>query len=119
MSDSILESVKKVIGFEPEYKAFDQDLIMHINSTFMVLNQLGVGPKEGFMIEDDTSQWVEFLGATEMLRTQAVKSYVSIKARLIFDPPATSFVIQALEKQATEYEWRLNVQVDRPEETTV
>lgn len=107
---SILDSTKKSVGLSEDYDAFDPDLIMHINSVFFTLNQLGVGPAEGFAIDSASQEWDAFLGTDP--RLNAVKSYVYIKVRLLFDPPATSFGISALEKQATEYEWRLNVYVE-------
>ena len=106
-ADSILDSVKKVLGFDSEYDAFDIDIVMHINSVFSTLQQLGVGPKDGFSIDDNSATWDEFIGTAKNI--SSVKSYVYLKARLMFDPPATSFAIAAFEKQATELEWRLNV----------
>lgn len=110
MTDSILDSVKKAIGFDPTYTAFDVDLTMHINSVFSTLHQLGVGPENGFSIDDSTAVWGQFIGATPNINS--VKSYVAIKVRLIFDPPATSFVIASMEKVVQEFEWRLNIAVD-------
>lgn len=109
-ANSILDSVKKVLGFEPEYTAFDIDIIMHINSVFSTLNQLGVGPVDGFSIEDKAAEWASFIGSTKNI--SSVKTYVCLKVRLIFDPPATSFAIEAFEKQATELEWRLTAVMD-------
>lgn len=108
--DSILDTTKKALGLGADYDGFDPDIIMHINSVFFTLNQLGVGPSEGFAISGSDETWDAFLGSD--LRLNAVKSYVYIKVRLLFDPPANSFGISALEKQATEYEWRLNVHVE-------
>lgn len=110
--DSILESVKKALGLTEEYAVFDPEIIMYINSTFSTLTQLGVGPEEGFAIEDNTSKWDTFLQGDK--RLNSVKSYMYLKVRLIFDPPATSYLISAFEKQAQELEWRLNVKVDTP-----
>lgn len=107
MSESILESTKKVLGIAADYTAFDMDIVMHINSALATLNQLGVGPDAGFFIEDDSAEWGDFVG--EDPRYNQVRSYVYLKVRLIFDPPATSFVIAAMEKQIQEHEWRLNV----------
>lgn len=107
MTDSILDSTKKVLGIEASYTAFDTDIVMHINSVFSTLHQLGIGPIEGFEIEDQTTQWSDFLG-TET-RLNSVKTYVYLRVRLLFDPPTTSFAIAAMQKQAEEYEWRLNV----------
>lgn len=107
MENSILFSTKKILGLPAEYTAFDQDIITHINSVFYILSQLGVGPKEGFMIEDETNEWEEFVGPPTQLN--AVRTYVFLKVRMLFDPPTTSFLIEAMNKQIEEYEWRLNV----------
>lgn len=107
MLKSILDSTKQVLGIEPDYTAFDQDVIMAINSAFSTLNQLGVGPEEGFFISDKTTEWDEFIG--DDIRLNAVRTYVCLRVRLIFDPPATSFAIQAIEKQIEELAWRINV----------
>lgn len=109
---SILKSIKKLLGVPEEYDVFDTDITIHINSAFSTLNQLGVGPSEGFSIEDDTETWGMFLGDNTQINS--VKTYVYIKVRLLFDPPTTSFAIDALKKQAEELEWRLNVQSDKP-----
>lgn len=105
--DSILNSIKKILGIAPDYTEFDVDIIMHINSTFSTLNQLGIGPVEGFMIEDDDATWDDFLLGDS--RLNSVKTCVGLKVRLVFDPPATSFGITAMENQIKEHEWRLNV----------
>lgn len=107
MEESILDSVKKNLGIPSEHDEFDIDIITHINSTLFTLNQLGIGPEEGFMIEDNSTLWAEFIGVD--INLNAVRSYIYTKVRLIFDPPATSFAIQALERIAQEFEWRLNV----------
>jgi len=109
LNDSILDSTKKALGLDTEYDAFDPEIIMHINSTFFTLQQLGVGPTNGFMIVDNTALWSEFMGV-EMIH--AVKSFVALKVRLIFDPPATSFVLDAMNKTAEEYAWRLNAHME-------
>lgn len=110
MNDSILKSIKKLLGLEADYTVFDEDVKMHINSAFMILNQLGVGPEEGYIVTSDLESWKEFVGNEKDL--QLVKSYVYLKVRLLFDPPANSFLVTAMEKQVTEYEWRLNVQIE-------
>lgn len=107
MLKSILDSTKQVLGIEPDYTAFDQDVIMAINSAFSTLNQLGVGPEAGFFIPDKTTEWEDFIG--DDARLNAVRTYVCLRVRLIFDPPATSFAIQAIEKQIEELAWRINV----------
>lgn len=108
MSDSILESTKKVIGLEPENEDFDVDVTMHINSIFSVLGQLGVGPADGFMILDASATWSDFLDDVKLLNM--VKTYMYLRVRLLFDPPSTSFTIEAQERQFREFEWRINLQ---------
>lgn len=110
--DSILKSTKKVLGIEDTYTAFDVDIVMHINSVFSTLEQLGIGPVGGFYIEDATPTWSAFLGTDP--RLSSVKTYVYLRVRMLFDPPGTSYLIDSLEKQARELEWRLNT---RREET--
>lgn len=110
--ESILTSIKKLLGISEEYDHFDPDIIMHINSTFMTLNQLGVGPAEGFSIEDETSTWSDFI--SDNVKLEAVKSYIHLKVKLLFDPPSSSAVIEAISKSINELEWRLNVIVETP-----
>ena len=113
--DSILTSIKKLLGISEEYTNFDADIIMHINDVLMTLNQLGVGPKEGFKIQDDYSTWDEFLGDT--INLEAVKTYVYLKVRLVFDPPTRSAAIDAIERKVSELEWRLIVQSESNSES--
>lgn len=105
--ESILTTIKKLLGIAEEYEHFDQDIIVHINTAFMVLTQLGIGPAEGFSIEDDTSFWSDFLGDDP--RFEAVKTYIHLKVKLLFDPPVNSAVIESINKSISELEWRLNV----------
>ena len=107
MDQSILTSIKKLLGIEESYTEFDVDIIMHINSVLAVLQQLGVGPIEGLMISDNTTTWNALL--SDSTRLNMVKSYMFLKVRVLFDPPATSFVLTSMEQQAKELEWRLNV----------
>lgn len=108
---SILTSIKKLLGISEEYTHFDADIIMHINSVFMTLTQLGVGPSGGFVIEDDTSHWEDFI--TDTTKLQAVKTYVYLKVRLVFDSASLgSATLAAYERQIQELEWRLNVGVE-------
>ena len=107
MSDSILTSTKKILGIEDNYTAFDQDILMHINSVFSTLNQLGIGPDVGFAIEDNVATWDTFLAGD--LRLNSVKTYVYLRVRILFDPPATSYLLTAMKEQIQEIEWRLNV----------
>lgn len=104
---SILNDTKKNLGIAEDYTAFDIDVMMHINGALATLNQIGIGPAEGFEIVDDTAVWTDFFGAD--LRLNSVKTYVYLKTRLGFDPPATSFHLAALERQIEQLEWRLNV----------
>ena len=108
--ESILTSIKKMLGIAEEYEHFDSDLIMHINSVFSILTQLGVGPEEGFMITDKSVVWEDFI--PNAVKLQMVKSYVHLKVKLLFDPPLGSAVIEAMNRQISELEWRLNSAVD-------
>lgn len=109
--DSILTSIKKLLGITEEYKHFDQDIITHINSVFLTLQQLGIGPIEGFTITDDTSIWTDFLDESPLLNS--VKSYMYLKVRLLFDPPVSSSAIDSMNRIINEFEWRMNVQVEQ------
>lgn len=109
--DSILTSVKKLLGITEEYTHFDADVIMHINSVFSILQQLGVGDPNGFMIFDETSKWTDFI-VSEDPRLNMVKTYMFLKVRQMFDPPQSGIVMEAMKRQIDELEWRLNVQVD-------
>ena len=105
--DSILTSIKKLLGITEEYENFDQDIIMHINSAFMILNQLGVGPTKGFKIYNKEDIWDDYI--TDEITVELVKSYVYLKVRLLFDPPSTSAVMDSINRQISEFEWRLNI----------
>ena len=110
--ESILTSIKKMLGIDEAYTHFDADIIMHINSVLMILTQLGVGPEEGFVIEDDTSTWINFIPEANAAQIHAVKTYIYMKVKLVFDPPLSSAVIESMSRQIAEFEWRLNVAVD-------
>lgn len=103
--DSILTSIKKLLGIDEEYEHFDVDIIMHINSVFSILNQLGAGPAAGFSIEDDSAEWSDFM--TDNAKLNFVKSYMYMKVRLLFDPPDKSSLMEALSKSISELEWRI------------
>lgn len=105
--ESILTSIKKLLGIPAEYTHFDADLIMHINSVFVILQQIGVGPEQGFFIEDDSTTWNEYI--SDSIQMQAVKSYIHLKVKLLFDPPASSAVMECTKQMISELEWRLNV----------
>ena len=114
--DNILSSIKKLLGIPTEETAFDSDIIMHINSVFMILNQLGIGPSDGFTISDDYALWSDFIPDGQNL--ELVKSYMYMKVRLMFDPPSSSAILSAMEKSISEFEWRLNVQAETKTEET-
>lgn len=107
MADSILTDTKKVLGIAADYAVFDVDILMHINTVFSTLNQLGIGPAEGFQVEDASATWADFIGTDP--RLNSVKTYVYLRVRLLFDPPTTSFHIASMKEQVQEIEWRLNV----------
>ena len=107
MSDSILDSTKKILGLEATYTAFDLDILTHINTVFSDLQQLGIGPIEGFAIEDAAAEWDDFLAGD--LTMNSVKTYMYLRVRLLFDPPTTSYLIASLKEQQQALEWRLNV----------
>ena len=107
MSASILDSTKKILGLEADYTAFDLDILTHINTVFSDLQQLGIGPIEGFAIEDAEAEWDDFLAGDVTMNS--VKTYMYLRVRLLFDPPTTSFHIASLKEQQQALEWRLNV----------
>jgi hypothetical protein len=109
VTDSILDSVKKVLGLDPSYTVFDADVILHINTMFSVVNQLGIGPDAGFMIVDNTATWDTFIHTSTDPRLNMVKSYVYLRVRMLFDPPSTSFVISAMNEQIRELEVRMSI----------
>jgi len=107
MIESILDSVKKSLGLSADYDAFDHDIVMHVNSAFSTLHQLGVGPAEGFEITGADEEWASFLGSDPVLNS--VKTFVYLDVRMLFDPPSTSYMISAMEKRIDEAKWRINV----------
>lgn len=104
--NSILSSTKKLIGFDDEFTAFDVDITMHINSAFGELQQLGVGGDTGFVISDATTLWSQYL--SDLVYLGMVQQFIYLFTKLAFDPPATSFGIQAIEKQIEQLSWRIN-----------
>lgn len=110
MDSSILTSIKKLLGIAEEDTSFDQDIIMHINTVFAILAQLGVGPANGFSIEDAGAIWSDYLGNATNL--ELVKSYIYMKVRSMFDPPTSSILADAMNKNISELEWRINTTVD-------
>ena len=109
--DSILTSIKKMLGLAEEYTPFDDDIIIMINSVFADLTQMGVGPSEGFYIEDETSIWSDFVQDTAKM--QSVKSYMYLRVKLLFDPGSIgSSTLASYERQIAQWEWRLNVEAE-------
>lgn len=108
--ESILTSIKKLLGISEEYDTFDTDIIFHINSVFSILTQLGVGPSEGFSIMDKSAVWNDFCPNDP--RLSSIKTYIYMKVKLMFDPPLSSSVIDSMNRMIAEFEWRLNVAVD-------
>lgn len=104
-ADSILTSTKKLLGLTEEYEPFDNDIIIYINSALSILTQLGVGPEEGFRIADETAKWSEYLGNDP--RLEFVREFVYLKVRLVFDPPASSAVLNAYNELIKQLEWRI------------
>lgn len=111
-TNSILDSVKKMIGPSVEYTVFDDDLIMHINSVFNVLKQLGVGPEEGYSISSNEDLWTDFM--PEGPKLNMIKTYMYAKVRLIFDPPQNGTITQALKDVVSEYEFRALIDAETP-----
>lgn len=107
MTDSILDSTKNTLSIPASYDVYDGQIIMHINSVFSTLHQLGIGPNPSYSISDDTETWEDFIGTT--VNINSVKTYMYLKVRMLFDPPSTSFAIAAMEKQIEELEFRLNL----------
>ena len=114
MEDSILLSVKQYLGLEAEYTVFDRDVLMAINSALMVLEQLGISSDQVPSVSDYQATWSVLASKIPGVNLGMLRSYVYGKARLLFDPPASSFGLSSLEKQVQEMEWRLNVQVETP-----
>lgn len=110
MTESILDDIKNLLGIK-EITAFDNDLIIHINSVFMILRQLGIGPVTGFSITGYDETWSDFLSG-DLALLESIRSYVYLKVRLIFDPPSSGSVMNAFKELVSELEWRLNVAVD-------
>lgn len=108
--ESILTSIKKVLGIYEEDTSFDVDIIMHINTVFMILRQMGVGPPEGFSITGSYETWDNYIDDISLI--ESVKTYVALRVRLMFDPPASSAIVDVMNRTITELEWRLNDQVD-------
>lgn len=116
ISESILTSIKKLLGIDENYTHFDPDIVMHINSVFSILTQMGVGPANGFSISGKDETWSQFILDKPNIFS-LVKSYVYMKVRLLFDPPLSSAAIESINRQISEFEWRLFVAADPVENT--
>ena len=116
MINSILTSIKKMLGITEEYDAFDDDIIMHINSVFLTLKQMGVGPSTGFRIDDAGETWENYIPTEDnpdnIELLSAVKTYIHLKVKMLFDPPASAAITSSYEKQIAELEWRLNLEAE-------
>lgn len=110
LTESILISIKKLLGIDASYTHFDADIIMHINSVFSILTQMGVGPSNGFSISGSEENWTGFI--EDVPTFSLVKSYVYLKVRLLFDPPLSSAAVESINRQISEFEWRLFVAAD-------
>ena len=106
MEENILNSIKKLLGIPEDYTAFDQDIMIHINSVFMILSELGVGPSNGYSLKDGTEKWGDFISDDENL--EGIKTYVYMKVKTIFDPPLNSAVLASMKELISELEWRIN-----------
>lgn len=107
MEESILKSIRVSLGIEADDSTFDTELISHINGALMVVNQLGVGPNDGFKISSHEQTWKSFIGERKDL--ELVKTVVYLRTKLVFDPPQNAFLVTAMEKQLAEYDWRIEL----------
>lgn len=108
--DSILDDIKKMLGLSSDYTVFDKDIIIHINTAIMALQQMGVGVSYAYYVKNARDRWDDFLNGHEDL--EAVKTYIYLRVRMAFDPPTSSAVIDAMNRTMSELEWRLNVRAD-------
>lgn len=111
VEESIFKSIKALLGPDVDYDVFDSDILIFINGTIATLTQLGIGPSEGFRITGENETWSDFIGDAGDI--ESVKTYIYLKVKLVFDPPASSAVMNAYQETCKELEWRLNVAVDR------
>lgn len=111
--ETILNTIKKLLGIQQEYEYFDEDIMIHINTAFATLNQLGVGPAEGFYMDDKTALWDDYITSINM---QMIKSYIYLKVRILFDPPTSSVLMDSMNRSIAELEWRLYLEGDRKAE---
>ena len=112
LTESILTSIKKLLGIDESYEAFDTDIIIHINSALFFANQLGIGPASGFRIADKSKVWSDFVGSRQDL--DGVQDYVYLKVKIVWDPPQAGYLVEAIKEQIKELEVRLNWQAENP-----
>lgn len=112
--NSVLDTIKHMLGIESECTHFDDEIIVNINSVLMALNQFGLGPKEGLFISDKETTWEELLNSRKDM--ECVKAFIYLKVRLLFDPPTNSFTIESIQRQIQELEWRIITQLEIPQE---
>lgn len=110
--NSILLTIKKLLGISEGQTNFDTDIIIHINSVLMILTDMGVGPSDGYVIQDEFTTWEDFI-PLEDNNLELVKTYIYLKVKLLFDPPLSSSVLSAMERSISEFEWRLSVKADK------
>ena len=114
MNESILTSIKKMLGITAEYQYFDSDIILSLNSVLGILTQLGVGPKTGFSIQDSSTTWADFIGTDT--RLEMIKTFVHLRTKLLFDPPQNASLANVMEEEAKEFEWRIYIAANQTEE---
>lgn len=112
INGSILNTVKKLLGIDSSYNVFDMDLIVGINSALSTLYQLGISIDQDFIVMDERAKWSDFIKDEYRNRLAFIQQYVCLKVRILFDPPTSSFVLDAYQKQISELEWRLNVEIE-------
>lgn len=113
--ESILNSVKKNLGVPDDYTVYDPDILMHINSAFFTVTQIGIGVEGGFRVEDSDATWADFLGTSP--RWDAVRTYTFLRVKTLFDPPGTSFLLAAMQRQIEEFETRFSYERERTDWT--
>lgn len=111
LEESILKTIKEGLGIVDDYTAFDSQIIMHINSVFMILNQIGIGPDSCFQIQDKADAWSEFIKESDWDGElfNLVKTYIVMKVKMIWDPPSSNAVLEVYQRQIDEFEYRLNL----------
>ena len=113
IQDSILETVKNLIGVASECADFDTNIMVHINSAIMTLRQIGIGPQNGFSVRDSSLTWIDYINDVNLY--ESVKDYIYLKVKIVFDPPTSSYVLEAMKEQIKELEWRLQTEKEEIE----